>query len=122
MRRWQPLSPLAGIGAVALWVVGTYLLEKTDRPEGKDSAAFAAWVADNDTSLIAGTVVFGFGVLLFVWFIAALRERLLLAEGVVVVQHFSKRAPAAAIGALAAFRARRFGETTLTFYRAATRG
>jgi 16S rRNA (guanine966-N2)-methyltransferase len=47
---------------------------------------------------------------------------LLLAEGLVVAQHFTKRAPAATIGALAAFRARRFGETTLTFYRAATRG
>ena len=81
MRRWQPLSPLTGIGAVVLWVVGTYLLEKTDRPDGKDSAAFAAWVAGNDTSLVAGTVVFGFGVLLFLWFLAALRERLLLAEG-----------------------------------------
>jgi hypothetical protein len=40
----------------------------------------------------------------------------------VVAQHFTKRAPAATIGALAAFRARRFGETTLTFYRAALRG
>jgi 16S rRNA (guanine966-N2)-methyltransferase len=47
---------------------------------------------------------------------------LLLAEGLVVAQHFTKRAPAATIGALAAFRARRFGETTLTFYRAASRG
>jgi 16S rRNA (guanine(966)-N(2))-methyltransferase RsmD len=44
---------------------------------------------------------------------------LLLPEGLVVAQHFTKRAPAATIGALAAFRARRFGETTLTFYRAA---
>jgi 16S rRNA (guanine966-N2)-methyltransferase len=47
---------------------------------------------------------------------------LLLAEGLVVAQHFTKRAPAATIGALAAFRARRFGETTLTFYRGAPRG
>ena len=42
---------------------------------------------------------------------------LLLSEGLVVAQHFTKRAPAAAIGALAMFRTRRFGETTLTFYR-----
>jgi 16S rRNA (guanine966-N2)-methyltransferase len=42
---------------------------------------------------------------------------LVTAEGVVVAQHFTKRAPAAVIGALAAFRTRRFGETTLTFYR-----
>jgi 16S rRNA (guanine(966)-N(2))-methyltransferase RsmD len=44
---------------------------------------------------------------------------LLLPDGLVVAQHFTKRAPAAAVGALAAFRTRRFGETTLTFYRAA---
>lgn len=44
---------------------------------------------------------------------------LLMSEGLVVVQHFTKRAPAAIIGVLATFRTRRFGETTLTFYRAA---
>ena len=44
---------------------------------------------------------------------------LLLAEGLVIAQHFTKRAPAATLGALAAFRSRRFGETTLTFYRVA---
>lgn len=47
---------------------------------------------------------------------------LCLAEGLVVAQHFTKRAPAATIGALAAFRRRRFGETTLTFYRTAPGG
>ena len=44
---------------------------------------------------------------------------LLLAEGWVIAQHFTKRAPAERIGALFAFRTRRFGETTLIFYRAA---
>jgi 16S rRNA (guanine966-N2)-methyltransferase len=43
---------------------------------------------------------------------------LLLAEGLVIAQHFTKRAPAEVVGVLAAFRTRRFGETTLTFYRA----
>jgi 16S rRNA (guanine966-N2)-methyltransferase len=38
--------------------------------------------------------------------------------GRVVAQHFTKRAPARAYGVLAAFRTRRFGETTLTFFRA----
>src|SRR5439155_22045234 len=44
---------------------------------------------------------------------------LLLAEAWVIAQHFTKRAPPERIGALLAFRTRRFGETTLTFYRAA---
>jgi 16S rRNA (guanine(966)-N(2))-methyltransferase RsmD len=43
---------------------------------------------------------------------------LLLPEAWVIAQHFTKRPPAETIGTLAAFRARRFGETTLTFYRA----
>jgi len=45
----------------------------------------------------------------------------LLADGAVVVaQHLTKRAPDASVGGLTAFRARRFGETTLTFFRRAT--
>jgi 16S rRNA (guanine966-N2)-methyltransferase len=44
---------------------------------------------------------------------------LLLAEAWVIAQHFTKRPPPERIGALLAFRTRRFGETTLTFYRAA---
>jgi len=50
--------------------------------------------------------------------LAALGRADLLAENAVVVaQHLTKRAPAASAGALAAFRTRRFGETTLTFFR-----
>jgi len=41
-----------------------------------------------------------------------------LATGAVVIaQHLTKRAPVVSAGALAAFRTRRFGETTLTFFR-----
>lgn len=43
---------------------------------------------------------------------------LILPDAVVIAQHFTKRAPAAIIGRLGSFRTRRFGETTLTFYRA----
>ncbi|MBI1734873.1 MAG: 16S rRNA (guanine(966)-N(2))-methyltransferase RsmD [Candidatus Rokubacteria bacterium] len=42
--------------------------------------------------------------------------------GVVIAQHLTKKAPAERIGALIAFRTRRFGETTLTFYRAGAAG
>jgi len=42
----------------------------------------------------------------------------LLADGAVVVaQHLTKRTPPTSIGGLTAFRTRRFGETTLTFFR-----
>ena len=41
----------------------------------------------------------------------------LLAGAVVVVQHATKTPPASAPGGLALWKARRFGETTLTFFR-----
>jgi 16S rRNA (guanine(966)-N(2))-methyltransferase RsmD len=51
--------------------------------------------------------------------LAALGEGALLAEdAIVVAQHRTKRAPADTAGVLHAFRTRRFGETTLTFFRA----
>ena len=37
---------------------------------------------------------------------------------IVIAQHFTKQPPPDAVGILGAFRARRFGETTLTFFRA----
>ncbi|HEV8142489.1 MAG TPA: 16S rRNA (guanine(966)-N(2))-methyltransferase RsmD [Methylomirabilota bacterium] len=43
---------------------------------------------------------------------------LLAEDGVVIAQHLTKRAPPAENGRLTAFRTRRFGETTLTFFRA----
>jgi 16S rRNA (guanine966-N2)-methyltransferase len=40
------------------------------------------------------------------------------ADALVVAQHLTKRPPPASVGRLVAFRTRRFGETTLTFFRA----
>jgi len=51
--------------------------------------------------------------------VASLAEGALLApEGLVIAQHFTKRPPVERIGPLGTFRTRRFGETTLTFFRA----
>jgi 16S rRNA (guanine966-N2)-methyltransferase len=44
-------------------------------------------------------------------------ERLLAADALVVAKHFWRTAPPARIGLLRSIRERRFGETTLTFYR-----
>ena len=38
-------------------------------------------------------------------------------DAIVVAQHFTKHVPPERFGALAAYRSRRFGETTLTFFR-----
>jgi 16S rRNA (guanine(966)-N(2))-methyltransferase RsmD len=43
---------------------------------------------------------------------------LLLPDAWVIAQHFTKRPPTDRVGLLFTFRTRRFGETTLTFYRA----
>jgi hypothetical protein len=79
--RLDRYSPLAGVVTVALWLVGAFLLEKDDRPDGRDTSAFVAWVQENDTSILAGAIVFGFGVLFFLWLLASLRAALLEAEG-----------------------------------------
>lgn len=81
MERWERHAPLTGVAAVLFWIVGTFLLEKDDRPEGKDTAAFVAWVEKNDNSIIAGAVIFGLGVLLFLWMLGSLRARLVAVEG-----------------------------------------
>lgn len=44
--------------------------------------------------------------------------RLVRPGSIVVAQHLTKRPPPARVGRLQAYRARRFGETTLTFFRA----
>ncbi|MBI2200203.1 MAG: 16S rRNA (guanine(966)-N(2))-methyltransferase RsmD, partial [Candidatus Rokubacteria bacterium] len=41
----------------------------------------------------------------------------LLPGAVVVLQHATKAPPVSALGVLAAWKTRRFGETTLTFFR-----
>jgi len=46
------------------------------------------------------------------------RGSLVVPGGLVVAQHLTKRPPAPQVGEMTAFRARRFGETTLTFFRA----
>ena len=81
MRSWERYAPLTGVAAVVLWIVGTFLIEKDDRPEGKDTAAFVSWVEKNDTAIIAGAFVFGLGVVLFVWMLGSLRSALFAAEG-----------------------------------------
>jgi type IV secretory pathway TrbD component len=81
MARWERFAPLTGVAAVGLWIVGTFLLEKEDRPEGKDTAAFVDWVNANHSSIVAGAIVFGFGVLFFLWMLGSLRARLFAFEG-----------------------------------------
>ena len=81
LARAERFAPLTGVAAVILWIVGTFLLEKDDRPEGKDTTEFVAWVDANHSSIITGAIVFGFGVVFFLWMLGSLRARLFAAEG-----------------------------------------
>jgi hypothetical protein len=77
--RWSRYAPLTGVVAVVPWIIGAYLLEKTDRPTS--DALFAAWVGDAKTELVVVGLIFGFGVLFFLWFLGTLRATLIAAEG-----------------------------------------
>jgi 16S rRNA (guanine966-N2)-methyltransferase len=46
------------------------------------------------------------------------RLEVVVPDGLVIAQHLTKRPPADQTGRLRVFRTRRFGETTLTFFRA----
>jgi hypothetical protein len=81
MARVERYAPLTGVAAVLLWIVGTFLLENTDRPDEDAGSNFRDWVQANDTELVVGGIVFGFGVLFFLWFLGSLRARLIEAEG-----------------------------------------
>jgi hypothetical protein len=79
--RRDRFDALSGVLAVVLWLVGVFLLEKDDRPDGKDTGAFVAWVEANDTAILAGAITFGFGVLFFLWMLGCLRETIDHVEG-----------------------------------------
>jgi hypothetical protein len=81
MARLERYAPLSGVAAVLLWIVGAFLLEKDDRPDEDVGSNFRDWVQANDTALITGAIVFGFGVLFFLWFLGTLRSTLFAAEG-----------------------------------------
>lgn len=79
---WERLAALAGVVAVALWVIGIVIQESSNLP-GDDASGdeVLAWFASEENTILAGGFVFMLGVLFFFVFLAALRVRLLEAEG-----------------------------------------
>jgi len=79
--RWDRFSPLTGIVAVVLWIVGTFTLFK-DEPGGDASPEeLATYFADDAGRLLAGAFFFMLGVAAFLWFVGTLRAELAQAEG-----------------------------------------
>ena len=85
--RWERLAALAGIAAVALWIVG--LVVQGEPPEEKDEGASPGsggadvlrWYNDETDTILAGGFIFQVGVLFFLIFLVALRLRLASVEG-----------------------------------------
>jgi hypothetical protein len=79
--RWERFSPLAGIVAVALWVLGTIIAESTDYSDKNTPEEILAVLQQDGNTIIAGGIIFGFGVVFFIWFLGSLRAALYSAEG-----------------------------------------
>ncbi|HEY2936406.1 MAG TPA: hypothetical protein VGJ25_07390 [Gaiellaceae bacterium] len=79
--RLERFAPLAGIVAVALWIVGT-IIEGSTNYSDKDTPEEVLSVLQHDTnSIIAAGIIFAFGVVFFIWFLGSLRATLYSVEG-----------------------------------------
>jgi hypothetical protein len=75
------LAPLTGIGFVVLFVIGT-IVSMSDSPDFADTeAAMAEFYLDNDSSILAGTLIIGVSVPFYIWFLGNLRSAIARAEG-----------------------------------------
>lgn len=77
---WERLAALAGIVAVALWILGVLIMESSN-PGSDDPAALLAWFQDDTGSILASGFLFMLGSVFFLVFVGALRARLVTAEG-----------------------------------------
>jgi hypothetical protein len=77
MVRWERLAALAGVVAVVLWVIGTFVAgEVPDEP-----TEVLRRFQDDEGRILAGGFIFELGALFFLIFVGALRLRLFTAEG-----------------------------------------
>ena len=78
---WERFAPLSGIVAVVLWVVGTIVTETTDISDRDTGLELLVVFREDTNTLLAGGIIFAFGVVFFIWFLGSLRARLWRAEG-----------------------------------------
>ncbi len=81
MNRWERLSPLAGVAAVVLWIVGLFVNDAPDTGTKKTDAQILSVYQHHTNNILAGSWLFMLGCVLFVWFAGTLRSRLAEAEG-----------------------------------------
>lgn len=82
-RRWERVAPLAGVVAVALWLIGVILVETAaDSPDENAVAAdVLAFYEEGGGQILTGTYLVGLGMLFFLWFLGSLRSALVRGEG-----------------------------------------
>jgi len=79
-RRWEGMAAFGGVGAVVLWVIGALILF-AEEPDRESAQEILAYFQDQQGNIFAGGWIFLTGVLVFLWFLSALRVRFLAAEG-----------------------------------------
>jgi len=79
--RWDRLSPLTGVVAVVLWVVGSIILFQDEPGSDASPQAIAAHFADNAGRLLVGAFLFMLGSAFFIWFAGTLRAAIARSEG-----------------------------------------
>lgn len=80
---WERLAALAGVVAVALWLIGVLIQESTDMPDDENITGdqVLAWYVNDENAILAAGYIFMLGALFFLVFLGALRVRLRGAEG-----------------------------------------
>ena len=78
MARWERYAPLTGVAAALLWIVGTFLLEKDDRPKARTPPNSSR--GSTRTTPRSSGRSFSASVLLFLWMPEA-SGKLFAAEG-----------------------------------------
>jgi hypothetical protein len=79
--RWERLSPLAGVAAVALWIAGLAITDAPDTSTHRTDAQILAVYQHHANNVIVGSWLFMLGCVFFLWFAGTLRGRMAEAEG-----------------------------------------
>jgi hypothetical protein len=80
-RDWMRWLPLTGVVAVALWIIGVFVLESAAPGSDASPDEMLAYFDDDAASIFTGAFLFSLGTAFFVWFLGSLRAAFLGAEG-----------------------------------------
>ena len=80
-RGWRRYELLAGIVAVALWLIATAITEGAATTDADTPQQMLAAYRDDTGLILTGSFLFMLGSAFFLWFVDSLRSRLVAAEG-----------------------------------------